>query len=212
LQHCVTKPPKGMSIAMERKDEIIAAATELFAEKGYSATPTSAVAERAGVAEGLIFHYFKNKLGVLTHIFSDFADVYLDGMEKAMDSADDGLNALLATIRFHFKIVSEQLPESTVILRDLPQELITVESESGSIVTEKSLNQFHLTEKCIKRGQKDGSIRDVPADEFAHIIVGMLRGVSRLKFQMPGDFVPPDFCPSVIDFCRQSLSSDNVTE
>ena len=43
---------------INRKQAILEAAVDLFAENGFSATPTSAIAKRANVAEGLIFHYF----------------------------------------------------------------------------------------------------------------------------------------------------------
>lgn len=67
---------------MSRKDDIISAAVILFAENGYSATPTSAVAKKAGVAEGLIFHHFKNKAGILIYIFTELSEVYIREVEK----------------------------------------------------------------------------------------------------------------------------------
>lgn len=49
---------------------IIEAATELFAEKGFSATSTSEIAGRAEVAEGTIFKHYKSKKGLLMAIVS----------------------------------------------------------------------------------------------------------------------------------------------
>jgi AcrR family transcriptional regulator len=49
----------------ETGSHILAAAAELFAERGYKGTTTRAIAERAGVNEVTIFRRFKNKLGVL---------------------------------------------------------------------------------------------------------------------------------------------------
>ncbi|MBW1671218.1 MAG: helix-turn-helix transcriptional regulator [Deltaproteobacteria bacterium] len=46
---------------MTRKKVILMAATELFAQWGYTATPTSEIAQASGVAEGTLFHYFKTK-------------------------------------------------------------------------------------------------------------------------------------------------------
>ena len=66
---------------MSRKDDILDAAVILFAENGYFATPTSAVAKKAGVAEGLIFHHFKNKTGILTYIFTELSEVYIREIE-----------------------------------------------------------------------------------------------------------------------------------
>lgn len=48
------------------RDRILAAAEELFAESGFQATPTSRIAERAGVPKGLVHYYFARKPDLLT--------------------------------------------------------------------------------------------------------------------------------------------------
>ena len=45
----------------KKKEQILNAALELFANDGFTATSTSKVAKRAGVSEGLIFRHFGNK-------------------------------------------------------------------------------------------------------------------------------------------------------
>jgi len=49
----------------DKKESILSAALELFANEGYAATPTSKIAKTAGVSEGLIFRHFENKQGLL---------------------------------------------------------------------------------------------------------------------------------------------------
>ena len=49
----------------ETGNEILSAAAELFAERGYKGTTTRAIAQRAGVNEVTIFRRFKNKQGIL---------------------------------------------------------------------------------------------------------------------------------------------------
>lgn len=51
--------------AEDSRARILEAAEKLFAEEGYDATPTSRVAERAGVYKGLVFHYFARKIDLL---------------------------------------------------------------------------------------------------------------------------------------------------
>ncbi len=51
-----------------KKENIINAALQLFAEEGYGSTSTSKVAKAAGVSEGLIFRHFENKEGLLKAI------------------------------------------------------------------------------------------------------------------------------------------------
>jgi len=54
-----------MTAERETGGHILAAAAELFAERGYKGTTTRAIAERAGVNEVTIFRRFQNKQGVL---------------------------------------------------------------------------------------------------------------------------------------------------
>ncbi len=49
----------------DTETRILAAASELIAERGYSATTTSSIAERAGVNEVTLFRRFGNKAGIL---------------------------------------------------------------------------------------------------------------------------------------------------
>ena len=52
----------------DKKEQILNAALELFAEEGFNSTSTSKIAKHAGVSEGLIFRHFKNKEGLLQAI------------------------------------------------------------------------------------------------------------------------------------------------
>lgn len=52
--------------AEETKAHIARVAMELFAEHGFAATSTRKIAKAAGVSEGLVFHHFRNKIGLLT--------------------------------------------------------------------------------------------------------------------------------------------------
>jgi AcrR family transcriptional regulator len=57
--------PSRARAAQDSRARILDAAEGLFAEEGYDATPTSRIAERAGVYKGLVFHYFARKIDIL---------------------------------------------------------------------------------------------------------------------------------------------------
>ncbi|NJE13628.1 TetR/AcrR family transcriptional regulator [Thermococcus sp. LS2] len=46
---------------MDTREKILKAARELFAEKGYDKTTVDEIVERAGVAKGTFYNYFKSK-------------------------------------------------------------------------------------------------------------------------------------------------------
>jgi AcrR family transcriptional regulator len=54
-----------------KQEKILEAALVLFASEGYAATPTSKIAKKAGVSEGLIFRHFENKQGLLDALMNE---------------------------------------------------------------------------------------------------------------------------------------------
>lgn len=56
-------------IRQQTRKQIIDAAFELFANEGYSKTSIAAVAKKAEISKGLIYHYFESKEAILEAIF-----------------------------------------------------------------------------------------------------------------------------------------------
>jgi AcrR family transcriptional regulator len=170
------------ALLMSRKETILEAATALFARKGFSATPTSAIAREAGVAEGLVFHYFKTKKGVLLCILKDVTERYLSGCRARFENCRTGLDAVKALIGFHFEFGAENTDALLVLIRDIPGSFC----QNLALTNQNSSNGMYkvlcIWEKCIERGRRDGSLRhDLSPRETAFVIQGMLIGVSRLR-------------------------------
>jgi AcrR family transcriptional regulator len=64
-------PTVRQRMAAARREQILETALKLFAERGFDATSTRQIAKEAGIAEGLIFHYFPTKASLLTAILED---------------------------------------------------------------------------------------------------------------------------------------------
>lgn len=62
-------------IRQQTRQQILDAAFELFANVGYSKTSISAVAKKAGVSKGLIYHYFDSKEAILEGIFDQLVQI-----------------------------------------------------------------------------------------------------------------------------------------
>ena len=62
---------RGTPGAEETRTRILDAAQCLFAAQGFDATPTKAIAERAGVPNGLIFYYFPTKKALLETLIAE---------------------------------------------------------------------------------------------------------------------------------------------
>ncbi|MBW2708551.1 MAG: TetR/AcrR family transcriptional regulator [Deltaproteobacteria bacterium] len=189
---------------MSRKEAILLAATQLFAKRGFSATPTSAIAKEAGVAEGLIFHYFRTKEGILSNLLNEMTESYLSESRDRMDHCATGLDAIKASIRFHFQFSRDNSEALAVLIRDFPFSVPRGGETLSKLTKDGADRVTHLWEECIDRGKKDGSIRGVPTRETALLLWGMLTGVSRL--QILGPIEVPDLTHHIIDFSVRALS------
>ena len=56
---------------VDKKRAIIDAAIRVFARQGYHATRVADIADEAGVAYGLVYHYFRSKEAVMTELFTE---------------------------------------------------------------------------------------------------------------------------------------------
>jgi TetR/AcrR family fatty acid metabolism transcriptional regulator len=117
-------PPKGRGSRQQRSDKrvrIIDAAVGVFAEKGYRAARISDIARGAGVADGTIYLYFRNKEDLLLTIFEEKMDGILQGLREAVANVNDPAERMRAFARFHFEQMRLQPALAQVLQVELRQ-------------------------------------------------------------------------------------------
>lgn len=70
----------------DKRKQILKAAVKVFAEKGYHGARISDVAEEAGVAYGLVYHYYGNKDGLLASVFDTNWAVFAKAVNDVADA------------------------------------------------------------------------------------------------------------------------------
>jgi AcrR family transcriptional regulator len=77
----------------DRRQQIIEAAMELFARKGFRGTTTRDLATHAGVNEAIIFRYFKTKeelySAIIEHKAGEHRNVHMEELERLAAGDDD---------------------------------------------------------------------------------------------------------------------------
>ena len=107
-------PPRG-----DKRTLIIDAAVQVFAEKGFLLAPVSDIAKRAGVADGTIYRYFKNKEDLLLSIFEGKMDEMLVGLDGALRHATHPVEKVRQFARFHFQQVRDHRDTAAVLQVEL---------------------------------------------------------------------------------------------
>lgn len=108
MLHCSTDAIECDRIMYKTKKELILdAALNLFADRGYEATPTSMIAKEAGVSEGLIFKHFLNKGNLLEEIVKSGYRRISD-KSKGLVAEEDPAKLIANVLDMPLKLVEEE--------------------------------------------------------------------------------------------------------
>lgn len=158
-----------MSAANDTAEKIVTAASELFAERGYAATTTRAIAERAGVNEVTIFRRFENKQGVLKALGMRFAAVSSARVVERLANPEDTRATLLAIARHE---VRTSIESGGVALR-LAFDAKSV-PEVAELIGEGPRENLESLAGYIESRQAAGDLRsDVDATVLAEVFSAM---------------------------------------
>lgn len=88
-------------------NQIIEAAVEVIAENGYHASQVSKIAKKAGVADGTIYLYFKNKEDILISLFDVKMGQFIGQIAQGINQKQNVSDKLLTLIEMHFQQFAE---------------------------------------------------------------------------------------------------------
>ena len=101
--------------------QIIEAAVEVIAENGYHASQVSKIADKAGVADGTIYLYFKNKEDILVSVFKEKMGQFIEKNAQSINEKNGADEKLLALIELHFRQFSDNHHLAVVTQLELRQ-------------------------------------------------------------------------------------------
>ncbi len=87
--------------------QIIDAAVIAIAENGYHQAQVSKIAKQAGVADGTIYLYFKNKEDILISLFEEKMGSFIEEIDQMIAGKATAMEKLLMMIEAHFQLLSE---------------------------------------------------------------------------------------------------------
>jgi AcrR family transcriptional regulator len=105
------------ALVHKRRSQIIAAAVDLFAHKGYYRTTIQEVALKAGVSSGLIYQYVQDKEDVLLLSILDVIDSYKKEIPSALEAVSDPLERCRAALEAYCRVVDQRREASVLAYR-----------------------------------------------------------------------------------------------
>ncbi|MFZ5597635.1 MAG: TetR/AcrR family transcriptional regulator [Bacillota bacterium] len=136
----------------EKFEAIIEAAIKVIADSGYHGSQVSRIAREAGVAEGTIYLYFKNKEDVLISIFRNKLGEFISSAPQLLNNIENSFEQLAYLIYLHFYRLQNDRKLAHVLQIELRQSDKSIRKGISGIIRE----YYHLIERIIEDGIKKG--------------------------------------------------------
>ncbi len=150
------KPPAPASRGENGKhDTILRAAVTVFARNGYFNSKVSDVAREAGVADGTVYLYFKNKDDLLFSIITEMLDSFIVHVRTSIAPLDSPLAQLREIARLHLEMLGRDRDLAVVFEVEIRHSTKFMEEFS----TKKLSEYLDLIQQVIEAGQRAGEFR-----------------------------------------------------
>ena len=161
------------SVAQEEKrKQLLAAAVRVFARTGYHDCRVGDITEEAGVAHGLLYHYFTSKEEVLEAVFRDAWTEVLDAF-RAVEASDEKPREQLSHIA---AILLGSWRRDPDLVRVLVREIGRSPQVQRKVAELRQA--FESIERVVAHGQREGVFRsDVDARLLSWIFYGAIEEI-----------------------------------
>lgn len=134
--------------------QIVDAAVIVIAENGYHQAQVSKIAKEAGVADGTIYLYFKNKEDILISVFREKMAIFVNNVEVILKQDIDTSEKLFRLIDSHFRILHEDRHLAIVTQLELRQS----NKELRLRINEVLKGYLMLLDAILKEGIVNGAL------------------------------------------------------
>ena len=192
-----------------RPAEIMAAALDIFAERGFAAARLEDLAERAGVSKATIYLYFESKADLFAAIVRDIATPHFEEME-ALIAAHDGSSAELLDLviaKLREIATGTQLPSLAKIILSEARNFPGIRDFYRDDVI---LRGFANLGRIIERGTARGEFMPCNVNAAVQEIVFpiLLNTIARNTFGELPQFDPDGFFTVHAEFVRRGLAAE----
>ena len=154
---------KAPAPAVDKRRQILDAAIRVFARQGFHSTRVSDIADEAGVAYGLVYHYFKSKDEVLNELFSERWSLLLAAIEEADREGASPRAKLEAVAGF----IVDSYRHDPELMKVIIVEVTRAANSFGRTHLPEIRRAYDSIAKIVAEGQEAGSFRRDVDPNFA---------------------------------------------
>ncbi len=164
---------KTAQLFQRRREEILTAASYIFAQNGFRRTKIDQIAEHLNVGKGTIYRYFKDKKSLFLAVFEQGMDQLRQTMRSNIDPVSNPKNKVATAVRTYFEFFDNH--------RELIEILMQVRSEFKEDYRRVFLALYRdyivRIQENLRRGVKIGVFRELDVEKTAEAMSAMLQGL-----------------------------------
>jgi len=139
----------------DKRDRILEAAVKVFARKGYFAARVADIASQAGVADGTIYLYFRNKEDILVSLFDEIMAEHIEKGREELAAVEGAEARLLVIAQHHLRLLGGNRDLAVVFQVEFRQSTKFMERFTAGWLHD----YLAVVSEVIEEGQKDGTFR-----------------------------------------------------
>jgi TetR/AcrR family fatty acid metabolism transcriptional regulator len=149
--------------AVDKRRMILDAAVRVFARQGFHTCRVSDIADEAGVAYGLVYHYFQSKDEVLDTLFLERWDIMLDAIREVDAGPAPARDKLYAIASF----IVDSYRHDPDLMKVIIVEVTRAANSFGAVHLGKIAEAYAQLSSIVEQAQRSGEFRDSVSPEFA---------------------------------------------
>jgi AcrR family transcriptional regulator len=196
-------------LRVNKKQDILRAATGLFAAQGFDGTTTLQISKEAGITEPVIYYHFKGKDDLFTRIIiTTFAKIFsqMDTLPSKTETEFEKIENLISLL---LDIVKKMPDEIYLAISTCPSRLKDPDGICHKSVQEMRRRLKAYLSGCLEKGILQGEFHSVPLDATVDLLSALLNGLIRQRSLKLKEV--KGVKKTAVEFCRRSLVKNAFT-
>jgi len=199
--------PKRERVRLQQRQEMLAAACDLFSEKGYHRVSMREIAEKAEFAVGTLYKFFNNKEDLYKALLLEQCDRFENAIIRAMEGSEDEIDKLRHYVRIKGEELRENLPSIRLFLAERNGASFNLEAGLDSAVRKRHYALLERLAAIFESAiNKNRFKKTAPPFGLALALDSVIDAFFLLRQDIPEHHFDPKFPEAILDVFFNGLA------
>ena len=186
----------------QRRQQIVRAALECFAEKGFTQTTMADIRQRANASSGSIYHHYGSKEQLAAAVLLEGIITHQSGIVAELSHHHVAKEGIYAIVHFHLRWINEHQNWARFMFQMREADIVASAEEN---IREANRNMFKQLFQWLEPHIENGAIKKFPKDMYMPLIMGpcfaygrlLLSGMSTTDISSAGEILAMSIWQSI---------------